>query len=142
MGKVRVLIADDHRLFAKTIEALLAGDAQIEVVGIAEDGAEALRLVAALHPDVVLMDLDMPRVDGLTATRRLRDLGLGAKALVLTASNDPEDAERALAAGAAGYLTKDRVVRALAPAILDVAGLHARLSADGGADVAGRTRVG
>lgn len=142
MTPVRVLIADDHPLFAKTLEALLAGVPEIEVVAIAADGLEAVGLSATLFPDVVLMDLEMPHLDGIAATRRLRELGLGVAAIVLTASGDPRRSQEAYEAGAAGYVTKDRVVTALVPAILAAAGGRARLSADGGADLAGRARVG
>jgi DNA-binding NarL/FixJ family response regulator len=142
VGSVRVLIADDHSLFAKTLEALLAGTRGIEVVGTAADGLEAVALCATLGPDVVLMDIDMPHLDGLAATRRLRELGLSTATIVLTASDDPAKSYEAREAGAIGYLTKDRIAEALVPAILSVAGAHARLSADGGADLAGRARVG
>jgi DNA-binding NarL/FixJ family response regulator len=141
VGPVRVLIADDHPLFAKTLDALLAGEPELEVVGIAEDGLEAIGLSAALGPDIVLMDIDMPHLDGLAATKRIRELGLAARIIVLTASTDPADAQRAYEAGAAGYLTKDRVATALVPAVLSAAGARATLSADGGAELAGRARV-
>jgi DNA-binding NarL/FixJ family response regulator len=142
VGSIRVLIADDHSLFAKTLEALLAGTGNIEVVGIAADGLEAVALSATLCPDVVLMDIDMPHLDGLAATRRVRELGLGSMTIVLTASDDPHKSQEAREAGAIGYLTKDRIAEALVPAILSVAGARARLSADGGAELAGRARVG
>jgi DNA-binding NarL/FixJ family response regulator len=90
VGTVRVLIADDHSLFAKTLEALLAGTTPgIEVVGVAEDGLEAVGLALALSPDVVLIDVEMPHLDGIAATRRLRELGLGIPVVVLSASGDP-----------------------------------------------------
>jgi DNA-binding NarL/FixJ family response regulator len=142
MSPLRVLIVDDHRLFRKTLRALLAGRDEIEIVAEAEDGLEAIGLALSLAPDVVLMDIEMPLLDGLAATRRLRELGLGVRTIVLTASNDPTSADRALHAGADAYLTKDRIATALAPAILEVAGARDRLSADGGADLAGRARVG
>ena len=118
---VRVVIADDHVLFAKTLEAILAGDPRVEVVGTAYDGREALTLVTLLSPDIVLMDLDMPIMDGFEATRRLRVLDSPTQVLILTASEAPEDADRALREGAVGYLTKDRIAVELLPAILEVA---------------------
>ena len=87
------------------------------------------------------MDIEMPHLDGLAATRRIRELGLPSRIIVLTASTDPADAQRAYEAGAAGYLTKDRVASALVPAILAAARARATLSADGGAELAGRARV-
>lgn len=142
MGSLRVLIADDHPLFAKTLEALLAGAPGIEVVAVAADGLEAVALCATLAPDIVLMDVDMPHLDGIAATKRVRELGFGTASVVLTASDDPTCSQRAFEAGALAYLTKDRVAESLVPAILAAAGSGARLSADGGADVAGRARVG
>jgi DNA-binding NarL/FixJ family response regulator len=142
VGTVRVLIADDHSLFAKTLEALLAGTPGVEVVGVAGDGLQAVELAVTLSPDVVLMDVEMPHLDGIAATRRLRDLGLGIPVVVLTASDDPALAEEAHAAGAKGYLTKDRVASGLLPALLGAAVAPARLSGDGSAELAGRARVG
>jgi DNA-binding NarL/FixJ family response regulator len=110
MRPVRVLIADDHDLFAKTLGAVLAGHEGIEVVAVARDGREALQLAVAHAPDVVLMDLDMPNLDGFEATRRLRSLLPETPVLVLTASSSAEDSARAMQVGAAGYLTKDRIV--------------------------------
>ncbi len=142
MGPVRVLIADDHSLFAKTIEALLAGDPELEVVGVAGDGLDAVALCTTLVPDVVLMDIEMPHLDGFGATLRICGLGLPSRVIVLTASDDPANAQRAYDVGATGYLTKDRVADALTPAILAAAGRRGTLSPDGGAELAGRARVG
>jgi two-component system, NarL family, response regulator DesR len=142
VAALRVLIADDHRLFAKTVEALLAGEPDLEVVAVAGDGLEALRLATSLLPDLVLMDVDMPRLDGLTATARLRALLPATAVIVLTSSLDPAHSARAFQAGAAAYVTKDRIATALLPAIRAATGAPGRLSADGGADVAGGARVG
>jgi two-component system, NarL family, response regulator DesR len=91
------------------------------------------------------MDLDMPVVDGLTATQRLGELACRAYVLILTASHGPEHAERAFEVGAIGYLTKDRVATELVPAILEVGALISgpadRLSADGGSELADQARV-
>ena len=84
---VRVLIADDHALFAEALEAILAGDARIEVVGRARDGAEAVALTKRHDPDVVLMDLSMPVMDGIEATRRIRAGRDAPCVVVLTGSN-------------------------------------------------------
>jgi len=119
--KIDVLIADDHRLFAETLEALLATDGRVEVVGQAHDGREAVERAVKLNPDVVLMDIDMPVMDGFEATRRIREQNAGACILMLTGSNAREDVDRARQAGAAGYVTKDRIAAELVDAILEVA---------------------
>ncbi len=142
MGQVRVLIADDHPLFAKTLEALLSGTPELEIVGTAADGLEAVGLAAALCPDVILMDVEMPHLDGIAAARRIRELDLGIATIVLSASDEPNTSQRAFEAGATGYLTKDKLAYSLVPAVLTAAGARARLSGDGGAELAGRARVG
>jgi DNA-binding NarL/FixJ family response regulator len=119
--KIDVLIADDHKLFAETLEALLETDARIDVVGHAQDGSEAVARAVELHPDVVLMDIDMPVMDGFEATRRIRERDAGACILMLTGSNAREDVDRARQAGAAGYVTKDRIAAELLDAIVEVA---------------------
>src|SRR5437764_5375895 len=106
---IRVLIADDHRLFAEALEAILAGESSIEVVGRARNGAEALELTLVLEADVVLMDISMPVMDGVEATRRIREARPGASVLMLTGSNAAADFDRARAAGSSGYVTKDRI---------------------------------
>jgi DNA-binding NarL/FixJ family response regulator len=119
--RVRVLIADDQRLFAETLEVLLETDGRIDVAGSAHDGREAVERAIQLHPDVVLMDIDMPVMDGFEATRRIRKHDAGACVLMLTGSNSREDVARARKAGAAGYVTKDRIAAELVEAILEVA---------------------
>jgi DNA-binding NarL/FixJ family response regulator len=118
---VRVVLADDESLFVEAVDALLALDERIEVVGRARDGLEALRLVATVRPDVILMDLDMPRINGIGATRRIgADYPL-TQVVIVTASTEPEDVERAREAGAAAYITKDRVVTDLAETLVEIA---------------------
>jgi DNA-binding NarL/FixJ family response regulator len=118
---VRVLIADDNVLFARTLETILEDDDRFEVVGKAKDGVEAIELAESLHPDVVLMDITMPRVDGLEATRRLRELGSPAHVVVLTESDFAGDIVRAQRSGADGYVPKTRLVQRLRDAILEAA---------------------
>src|SRR5581483_860585 len=118
---VRVLIADDHRLFAEALEAILSGDDRIELVGLAGDGEEAVRLAEEKHPDVILMDISMPLLDGIAAAKRIKAADDGVSILMLTGSNARTDVDRARQAGAAGYVTKDRIAAELVEAILEVA---------------------
>ena len=114
---VRVLLVDDQALFREALAVLLEVRAEIEVVGEAADGAAALERSAALQPDVVLMDLHMPVLDGIAATRRLKVEQPDVRVLALTTFDDDEDVFAALRAGAVGYLlkdvTSDRLVEAL-----------------------------
>ena len=119
---VRVLIADDHRLFAEALEAILSGDDRIELVGLAGDGEEAVRLAGERHPDVILMDISMPLLDGIAAAKRIKAADEEVSILMLTGSNARTDVDRARQAGAAGYVTKDRIAAELVEAILEVAG--------------------
>ena len=118
---VSVLIADDHRLFAEALEAILSGERRIEVVGHAGNGREAVRLAEKLKPDVVLMDISMPLMDGIAAAKAIRAADADACILMLTGSNSRADVDRARKAGAAGYVTKDRIAAELVEAILEVA---------------------
>jgi DNA-binding NarL/FixJ family response regulator len=122
MPSIRVLIADDHRLFAEALEAILGGDERIAVVGHAADGEEAVRLAAELDPDVVLMDISMPVMDGIEAAQAIRSGDERASILMLTGSNSRTDVDRARQAGAAGYVTKDRIAAELIGAIVEIAG--------------------
>ena len=105
-SRIEVVVAEDDLLFAAALVDLLEADERVEVVGRARNGAEAVELAERLHPDVVVMDIEMPVVDGIEATRRLRDSGNRAQVFVLTASESAETERRALEAGAAGYLRK------------------------------------
>ena len=117
---LRVLIADDHRLFAEALEAILAADERIEVVGQASDGSQAVELAQTLDPDVVLMDVSMPVLDGFEATREIRSGSEGIRILMLTGSNSRADVDRSREAGASGYVTKDRIASELVTAIVEV----------------------
>ena len=118
--KIRVLIADDHRMFAEALEAILGTDERLEVTGQAADGAEAVRLALEARPDVILMDIAMPVMDGFQATRQIRKQRPKACVLMLTGSNSRTDVDRARESGAAGYVTKDRIAAELIDAILEV----------------------
>lgn len=117
---VRVLIADDHRLFAESLGLTLEIDDRVELVGTAGNGKEAVQLAQELCPDVVLMDLDMPVLDGIDATREVRSALPECQVVVLTASLAVEDAHRARSAGAAAYLTKGCSTRDVIDALLEV----------------------
>ena len=104
---LRVLLADDHQVVRAGLRAMLDPNPEIEVVGEACDGAEAIALVRDLDPDVVLMDLRMPKMDGVAAIARLRELALAVPVLVLTTYDTDADIVRAIEAGATGYLLKD-----------------------------------
>ena len=121
-NRVRVLIADDQRLFAEALEAILITDARIAVVGRAENGEEAVALAREGRPDVVVIDIAMPVLDGIAATKAIVVQAPEARVVVLTASDAPEDITRARDAGAAGYVTKDQVAGDLVRAILGAAG--------------------
>ncbi|MEP6812250.1 MAG: response regulator transcription factor [Actinomycetota bacterium] len=121
MPVIRVLIADDHRLFAEALEAILGVDERIAVVGHASDGQEAVDLVRELTPDVVLMDISMPVLDGFEAAQAIREQVDHASILMLTGSSSRADVDRARAVGAAGYVTKDRVAAELIDAIVEIA---------------------
>jgi len=115
-----VLIADDHRMFAEALEAILGTDQRLEVAGHAGDGAEAVRLALKTRPDVILMDIAMPVMDGLQATKQIRKQWPTACVLVLTGSNSRLDVVRAREVGAAGYVTKERIAAELIDAILEI----------------------
>jgi len=107
LGRIRLLLVDDQVMFREGLRTLLATQPDFEVVGEAANGEEAVRLSATCHPEVVLMDLRMPILDGVAATRRLRALHPEVRVIVLTTFDDDEDIFEGLRAGAVGYLLKD-----------------------------------
>ncbi|SHN81586.1 two component transcriptional regulator, LuxR family [Geodermatophilus obscurus] len=121
MSAVRVLVVDDQALFREALVTLLGARPEVEVVGEAGDGQQALERAAALQPDVVLMDLHMPVLDGIATTRRLRVEQPGVRVLALTTFDDDEDVFAALRAGALGYLLKDVSADRLVEAVLSAA---------------------
>lgn len=119
-GTVRVALADDHAVLRAGLKALLNAEPDLLVVGEASNGAEAVRLVEQLRPDVVVMDITMPVLDGLAATRRITALGLGTKVLVLTMHAEEQYLFQVLAAGGAGYVLKQSADTELMEAIRTV----------------------
>jgi DNA-binding NarL/FixJ family response regulator len=124
---VRVLIADDQKIVREGLVTLMGLLPGIEVVGAAIDGDDAVRQAAALRPDVVLMDLNMPRCNGVEATRRLRDEQPATRVVVLTTYSDDSWVFSALQAGARGFLTKDAGADEIRRAVLTVAAGQAQL---------------
>ena len=127
-GKITVLIADDHPVVRQGLRVLLSLHADIEVVGEASDGVEAVDLAATVAPDVVLLDLKLPGLDGLGVLAELRDRNLPAKVLVLTSVADPASVTVAMRAGAAGFLYKDVDPDALVRAVRSVHDGHTVLA--------------
>jgi DNA-binding NarL/FixJ family response regulator len=114
---IRVLVVDDHALFRRGLEMVLIQEPDIEVVGEASDGEEAVELVSTLTPDVVLMDIRMPKGSGLDACTAIKDLVPSARIVMLTMSDDEADLYEAIKAGASGYLLKEIPVYEVAEAI-------------------------
>jgi DNA-binding NarL/FixJ family response regulator len=114
---VRVLIADDHGLFAEALEAILSADGRIEVAGRAHDGKQALELAMRLKPDVVLMDISMPRVDGIAATRRIKSNWPHVAVVGLSIHGDTYLTKVMLKSGAAEVISKEKAAEELYGAI-------------------------
>ena len=125
---IRVLLADDHQLFRQGLRSMLAADAEIEVVGEAENGRHAVELARQLAPDVVVMDVSMPDLDGIGATQQVRERSPGVQVLALSAHSEQRFVNDSLAAGAAGYILKDCVFEELCRAIHTVANKQVYLS--------------
>jgi DNA-binding NarL/FixJ family response regulator len=120
MNKITVLIADDHTVVRQGLRVLLSLNEDIEVVAEAGDGTEVVELASALAPDVILLDLKLPHVDGLAALADLADRGVRSRVLVLTSVTDPASVMVAMRAGAAGFLYKDVDPDALVRAVRSV----------------------
>ena len=118
---IRILVADDHQVVRAGIRSVLSAAPDMAIVGEAANGREAVALARSLTPDVVIMDLTMPEVDGVTATKEIVAAGKSIRVLVLTMHDDEEHVALALAAGAAGYLVKSDADRDLARAIRAIA---------------------
>src|SRR6201987_1463449 len=119
---IRVLIADDHALFRRGLEMVLDSEDDIDLVGQASDGAEAVAVAGESLPDVVLMDIRMPKSSGIEACRAVKEAAPSAKIVILTISDEEEDLFEAIRAGASGYLLKDIPLDEVAGAVRAVHG--------------------
>jgi two-component system NarL family response regulator len=126
--RLRVLIVDDHALFRRGLQMVLGGEPDIEVVGEASDGGEAVEKAKALKPDVVLMDVRMPRRSGIEAAGEIRAELPEAKILMLTTSDEEADLYEAIKAGASGYLLKEISIEEVPDAIRSVWSGQSRIS--------------
>ncbi len=126
--RLRVMVVDDHALFRRGLEMVLGNEEDLELVGEASDGQEAVEKAQDLMPDVVLMDVRMPRRSGIEATSQIRDLLPHVKILMLTISDDEADLYDAIKAGASGYLLKEIPIEEVADAIRSVWAGQSRIS--------------
>jgi len=139
---IKVLIVDDHPVVRDGLQGMFAGEPDFVVVGEAENGRQAVSQAEAFHPDVVLMDLRMPEMDGVSAIRLLAERGLGAKVLVLTTYDTEGDVLPAIEAGATGYLLKDTPREELYRAVRAAAAGEAVLSPPVASRLLGQMRDG
>lgn len=143
MKSIRVLIVDDHEIVREGLQTLLSEEPDFEVVGTAGDGAAALTLAESTTPDVIIMDLVMPGLDGIEATRRIHRLNPDARVLVLTTFADDQRVREAIQAGATGYLLKDilkaDLLRALRDAAVGRPSLHPEVQQHLMREIAGKT---
>ncbi len=122
MKKIRVLLADDHIVVREGLRVLVETEGDIEVVGEAKTGREAVDMTLQLHPDVVVMDIAMPLLNGLQATRQILKTAPATRVLILSAHADPEYVEQVVLLGGAGYLIKQTSADILVEAIREVQG--------------------
>lgn len=108
---IRIVIADDHRAFAEALAATMRMEGDLSVVAVVHDGEAAVEVAIDKDPDVVIMDLTMPGVDGIAATRRIKEANPGTRVVILSATEEEHERARALDAGAEGYLSKERSVK-------------------------------
>jgi len=125
---IRTMIVDDHALFRRGLEIVLVTEPDIEVVGEASDGAEAVEKAGESLPDVVLMDVRMPRSSGIEACRAIKTVAPSARIVILTMSDEEDDLFEAIKAGASGYLLKDIPLDEVAEAVRAVHGGHSLIS--------------
>ncbi len=126
--RIRVLVADDHALFRQALRGVLSEEADLELIGEAGDGAEAVALAVELAPDVVLMDVRMPKLAGIDAAREIATQLPAAKIVMLTVSDEEADLFEAIKAGASGYLLKEVDPAEIAEAVRQIHAGHSLLS--------------
>jgi DNA-binding NarL/FixJ family response regulator len=133
-GRAKVVLVDDHHLLRRGFRSLLASEHDLEIVGEASNGREAVELCRRLHPDFVLMDVRMPEMDGLTATREIKNENPSTSVLIVTMHDNPDYLLEALEAGAAGYVLKDapaeRLINAVHRTLHGESPLNQELAAD------------
>ncbi len=127
---IRVILADDHRILREGLRSVLEAESNIEVVAEAQNGRETVKLVRRLEPDIVVMDVAMPDLNGVDATAKIRGAGLSTKVLALSMHSDGQYVRGMLKAGASGYLLKDCAGEELAAAIRTVMGNRVYVSPD------------
>jgi DNA-binding NarL/FixJ family response regulator len=137
--RARVLIADDNEVYRKTLGRFISGQQDLELVGEAVDGLMAVAMASELTPDVVVMDLRMPGIDGFEATRRMKEAVPSAHVVAITAHRTDQDESDSIAAGAEAFVPKSRADTELIEVIRDLAESHSIPSAEAEAHVAGRT---
>ena len=120
MSVIHILLVDDHPLIRQSIRALLKKATDMEIVGEAQDGYDAIKQVENLRPDLIIMDISMPRLDGISATKRILDADGQTQVLVLSMHTNEVLAQQALRMGARGYLLKSTISEELIPAIRQV----------------------
>jgi DNA-binding NarL/FixJ family response regulator len=125
---IRVLVADDHALFRQALKSVLEGEEGLELVGEAGDGEEAVRMATELVPDVILMDVHMPKLEGIEAARKINAELPTTKIVMLTVSDEQEDLFEAIKAGASGYLLKEVDPGEIANAVREIHAGHSLLS--------------
>lgn len=121
MGKIRVVIADDHAIMRVGIRNILSRSNEICVIGEASNGAEAIQLISELTPDVLVLDMEMPVMDGVEVARQLQSKGAPVRILVLSAYDDRQYIQEMLNLGAAGYLIKDEAPEVIVDAVQGIA---------------------
>ena len=138
---IRLLIADDHKLMREGLRALLSGESDIEVIGEASDGRAIVKMVEDSSPDIMLMDISMPQLNGIDATRQIEDLAGDTRVIALSMHADRLFVQGVLKAGAAGYILKDSAFDELAQAVRAVSNEQKRPNETGVSQVAGRREV-